>query len=357
MRILRFLLVLVFGMALLLPPTAVAAQSPPVNDNFSNATPIGALPFSDTVDTTDATLETGEPAPPCAFTPLTGSVWYAFTPAVDGTVTASAQLQFGSTAIAAYTGTQLGGLTQVGCQVFGSLTLRVTAGTTYYFQTGGMFGQSGSLTFGLIVTPPPTAGFFSFPFQPSIFDTVQFFDDSFDPFGIGIASEAWDLGDGTTATGCCPSHRYATDADYRVTVTVTTFDGRVASVSRVVTVKTHDVAIAKFTVPQAASAGQTRGITVGIVDNRYPETVQVELLKGVPGAGQFDNFQVVGTLTQSVSVLGGNRTTPFGFDYTFTSDDAAVGSVTFEAVATIIGAPDAIPADNTATALPTKVNP
>jgi hypothetical protein len=140
-----------------------------------------------------------------------------------------------------------------------------------------------------------------------------------------------------------------------VELTATTFDGRSASASQVVHVKTHDVAIMKFLVPQVAGVGQTRMISAGISDSRYPETVQVQLFKSVPGS--FNNFQLVGTLTQSVPVLPGNRTTPFDFSYTFTSDDAAAGKVTFEAVATIVGARDAQPADNTVIALPTRVNP
>src|SRR5207248_9238195 len=107
----------------------------------------------------------------------------------------------------------------------------------------------------------------------------------------------------------------------------------------------------KFTVPQSASVGQTRTITVSLANHRYGETVQVQLLKSVSGGG----WASVGTLTQSVPVRGGNRTIDFAFSYTFTSDDAAVGKVTFEAVATIVGARDAQPADNTAIALPTKV--
>ncbi len=63
----------------------------------------------------------------------------------------------------------------------------------------------------------------------------------------------------------------------------------------------------------------------------------------------------MGTLAQYVPVRSGNRTTNFAFSYTFTSADAVVGKVTFEAVATIIGARDALPADNTLIAPPTKV--
>jgi hypothetical protein len=58
----------------------------------------------------------------------------------------------------------------------------------------------------------------------------------------------------------------------------------------------------------------------------------------------------------SWAARGGRRLEAAHNSYTFTSDDAALGKVTFEAVATIVNARDALPADNTATALPTKVN-
>ena len=51
----------------------------------------------------------------------------------------------------------------------------------------------------------------------------------------------------------------------------------------------------------------------------------------------------------------GNRTTDFNFTYTFTGDDAALGSVTFQTVATIENARDALPVDNNAIGLPTRV--
>jgi hypothetical protein len=109
----------------------------------------------------------------------------------------------------------------------------------------------------------------------------------------------------------------------------------------------HDVAIKKFTVPQSARSNQTRQITVGISNNACPDTVQVQLFK--------NNSLLLGTLTQFVPVRGKNRTTDFDFSYTFTSTDATAKKVTFTAVATIIGAPDAFPSDNIATAT-TKVS-
>jgi hypothetical protein len=56
-----------------------------------------------------------------------------------------------------------------------------------------------------------------------------------------------------------------------------------------------------------------------------------------------------------VPVRGGNRTTNFAFNYTFTPEDAQLGKVSFQAVAAIQGARDAIPADNTFVSLPTRV--
>jgi hypothetical protein len=119
----------------------------------------------------------------------------------------------------------------------------------------------------------------------------------------------------------------------------------------VVPVRTHDVAITKFTVPKSAHAGQTREITVGIRNQRYPDTVQVQLSKSTP-----TGFQTVGTLNQLIPVRNGNNTTPVTFSYTFTNEDAVVGKVTFQAVVTILGARDALSADNTAISAPTRVS-
>jgi PKD repeat protein len=322
----------------------------PANDDFGDAASIGSLPYDASVDTTAATLEAGEPSPSCVGG-LAGSAWYAFTPAASGSVSASINSSF-STGMAAYTGNSVSGLTQVGCHAFGGvMTIHVDAGTTYYFQVGGMFGQRGSLSFHLDVTPPPQANFFQSVSDPSSYDNIQFFDQSSDPGEMPIQSQAWSFGDGGTATGCCPLHRYTADGDYTVELTVTTTDGRTGSIRRVIRVRTHDVGIAKIAAPQNGSVGQTRQIQVNVFDLRYPETVQVQLLKSVPGG-----FEVVGTLTQSISPRGKNQTTPYTFNYTFTADDASVGKVTFKAVATIVGARDALPADNEAIAAPTRVS-
>src|SRR6266566_95080 len=327
---------------------------PPANDLFVNATAIAALPFSDALDLTAATNEAGEPTTPSCAAPYGGigsSAWYRFTPAETGSISANAFNSGFSTVVAAYTGTSVTGLTEVGCGVFGNRsTFRALANTTYYFQVGGLFGQTGSLQFHLEVTPPPVANFGFFPFDASTFDVVQFFDQSFDPGGVGFALPAWTFGDGTTGTGN-PTHRFAADGDYSVQLTVTTLDGRTALASQTLHVRTHDIAITRFQTPNAASSGQTRRIVVSINSKRYDETVEVRLLRSVPGG-----FQQFGSLTQFVPMDPKSGTTNFNFTYTFTDDDAQIGKVTFKAVAVMSGARDALPADDEAIGPPTKVS-
>ncbi len=329
---------------------------PPPNDNFANAKVIPSLPFDDTEDTAGASVQADEPTPPCAYNGLMKTVWYAFTPQTSGSISANILNYYFTPMLAAYTGTSLTALTLVGCQNYGELlTFHADAGTTYYFQVGVLYpwDQGGSMQFHLDVAPLPVASFYFSPYDPTVFDNVQFYGYySYDPTNIGIQYYGWNFGDGTsmTSTDCCPIHRYTKDGTYTVKLTVTTFDGRAASTSQVVAVKTHDVAITKFSVPQSASSGQTRQIVVGVNSRRYPETVQVDLYKS-----SLNGYQFVGTTIQSVPVRSANRTTDFNFSYTFTKDDAILGKVTFRAVAIISGVRDALPADNEAISLPTKV--
>jgi hypothetical protein len=319
---------------------------PPANDDVADASQIGSLPFSDTYDLTSATREPTEPIAPCASASPT--VWYAFDSTVDATLTAAVS-DFGSN-IAVYRGTNFGDLTLVDCAAFRVSTFDALVGERFYFQVGGQFDQARFGSFSLTVTPPPHVTMLFGPGDPSVFDTVQFNALVQDPGGIGVEQLRWDFGDGSTGSGFGATHAYVADGDYTVELTATTFDGRSASTTQVLQVRTHDVAISKLSVPNSASSGQTRSITVGIANRRYPESVTVTLLRLTP-AGPVQ----VGSLTQAVPVRTGNRTTDFAFSYTFTADDARVGKVSFQAVATINGARDAIPGDNQAQSLPTKV--
>jgi hypothetical protein len=151
--------------------------------------------------------------------------------------------------------------------------------------------------------------------------------------------------------GVAPPHRYAADGDYPVTRRVTTLDGRSATATQTLSVRTHDVSLERIQTPNSARVDQTRSIGVSVRGGQYPETVQVDLYKSAPGAFE----QLVGTKTLPVPAARGGRSTGYDFSYAFTSDDGAAGKVTFRAVATIVGARDAAPADNQAIAAPTEV--
>lgn len=337
--------------------TAALAVAP--NDNFANATVIdlNALPYTDTQDITDATTEANEPFY-CSFTFQT--IWYRFTSTDAGWL--GLELHFGSygadLSLFRDTGSGLLGLNLVTCGT-DTLALLTQAGTTYYIQAKApCCGSSGNLRLDLrrVPQPQPVASFYFGPSDPSIFDTIQFSDQSYDPGLVGIDSQAWSFGDGSTATGCCPTHHYATDGDRTVSLAVTTYDGRTASTSHVVSVKTHDVGIASFKTPQTAARGQTRQLTIGVRNTRYPETVHVELLKSV--ASSYQTFQTIGFLDQSVPVRPSNRTTDVSFSYTFSNEDAQVGKVLFKAVLSYTNyyVRDAFPADNEAISSPVKVS-
>ena len=328
---------------------------PPANDAFADSKTVGSLPYVDFVDMLAATVEPGEQTnPPGVFATFQGSAWYAFTAPTSTSMLVTELGCCAQTGVGIYTGNSLGSLAHVpATRAFGRSVFQATAGTTYMIQLGRgvVFGSSASLGIRVEETPAPSVTVFLNPFDPSSFDTIQFFGSGFDPAAIGIDSWSWDFGDGATGTGQVASHRYAADGDYEVMLVVRTPDGRSASSTRVVNVRTHDVAITKLQVPQSANVGQTRQVNVGLSNKRYGETAQVQLFKSGPGG-----FELVGTLTQSVPIRGGGRTTDFQFSYTFTSADEALGKVTFKAVASLVGARDALPADNEAVALPTRVN-
>jgi hypothetical protein len=159
MRQLVLLTGLLIGVVWLLAGSS-AVRAAPVNDDFSSAATIGPLPYSTTVDTSEATLESGEPQP-CIGS--TKTVWFAFTAPATG----SYQIDtFGSsfdTVFSVYTGSSLSGLSYIDCAddtVTGSqsrLQLQATAGTVYRIQAGGYTDRSGTLVVNVAVTPPPPA--------------------------------------------------------------------------------------------------------------------------------------------------------------------------------------------------------
>lgn len=137
------------GLTIMAAGTAFAAV--PTNDDFANATPIAQMPFTDAVNTVDATTQATDPAV-CGG--AAHSVWYSYTSDRDGTLTFDT---FGSdfdTQLSAYTGTE-GSLTMLACNDDSSnvlqsqVTIDIATGTTYYFMPTGCCrtadGTSGNL--------------------------------------------------------------------------------------------------------------------------------------------------------------------------------------------------------------------
>jgi PKD repeat protein len=223
----------------------------------------------------------------------------------------------------------------------GTYTVTVTA-TTWDGRTG-MYSQDVTVT----TPPPPDVHVYSYPWDPSSYDTIQFGVWTWDPVGVGIESYAWTFGDGSSSTDPYPSHRYGADGTYEVRLAVRTFDGREASASMTVTVQTRDVSITRLVTARSASAGQTKPVSVDIASRRATETVHVELFRSTPwGYQQVDQRTITVSTARSVRVA---------FDYLFTAEDASYGRVTFKVVATIVGYRDALPADNEAMSAATKV--
>jgi hypothetical protein len=330
----------------------------PVNDDFANAKIIPEpLSFGDTVNTQAATREPNEPVPSCTYSGNGNhSVWYAFTPTTSESISANIPWATTWPVLAVYTGSSLSDLKEVKCENNAQqMTFHADGGTTYYFQISDQYSSDGGgevINFDLVVASPPIASFFFSPSDPTIYDTVQFYNYSYDPGNAGFQTVAWDFGDGMASTDFTTNHKYAKDGDYTVQLSLTTADGRTASTSQVVQVRTHDVTITKLSAPNAANVGQTRTITVSVNSKNYSETVQIDLYRSVVGGWEY-----VGSVTQNVPARASKRTVTYSFSYKFTNADASIGKVSFYAVATIPNARDGYPADNEAySSPPTKVN-
>jgi hypothetical protein len=156
----KYALLVLAALTLGLVQTPAAVAAPPANDDFDSAVLISALPFTDSVDTTEAT--TAGDDPDCAGNGHT--VWYSFTAPAEMGIEANT---FGSdydTTLSVYTGSR-GALTQIRCNddaadsVQSRVRFNATAGVTYFFMVGSFFDSpGGNLTFSvqeIPLLPPP----------------------------------------------------------------------------------------------------------------------------------------------------------------------------------------------------------
>ena len=126
----------------------------PPNDDFADALVIGGDEGS--VDGTNdgASFETSEPGS------VSGSVWYRWTAPSTGPAAFKTCGSSFDTAIAVYTGSDLGSLSFVtydddACSPASIARFDATAGTTYSVAVGGCCGESGDFTLAWDRSPPP----------------------------------------------------------------------------------------------------------------------------------------------------------------------------------------------------------
>lgn len=130
----------------LLPASVLAA---PANDDFANAKVIiGSLPYTHSMNPSDATTESNEPESECAGAEAT--VWYRFTPTSGGVYRVDTMGSNYNTDIAVFRGTTLANLVLIDCNHdidfndpglhTSRIAFRATANTRYYFRVNGSGG-------------------------------------------------------------------------------------------------------------------------------------------------------------------------------------------------------------------------
>ena len=160
MRRTKFLIALLAIAGILGGATPALAAPGPSNDTIAGATTITALPFSDTVDTTKATMDADEEAAgqPCrdfGAPDIEKSVWYKYVASADITLAVNTSASSYTTGIAAYVGAPAA-TTFVSCAP-GQLVTSVASGQTIYWMIFGDQPGSpgGTLRITVDEAPPP----------------------------------------------------------------------------------------------------------------------------------------------------------------------------------------------------------
>ena len=128
----RYLGAIVGAVVVALLLVAPAAAAPPANDTFAGAMTISALPFSATLDTTEATTDANdaEANTNCGAPATEASVWYALTPSTAETVEVDVSASNYSAGVIVVTGSP-GSFSLVTCGP-GAVAFSAASGVTYY---------------------------------------------------------------------------------------------------------------------------------------------------------------------------------------------------------------------------------
>lgn len=156
-RAIPVILAIMLSLGLAVPVLAAA----PSNDTFAGRTVIGSLPFSESLDTTDATTDADDDEinAQCGAPATDASVWYELTPASDVTVIADVSDSDYSAGVGVATGSP-GSFAVVACGP-GAVGFEAFSGETYAIlvfddQLDGA-GIGGTLNILVDEAPPPPA--------------------------------------------------------------------------------------------------------------------------------------------------------------------------------------------------------
>ena len=154
----RIVAMVASAVALVLFGTPVAMAVAPSSDDFASATTVTEpLPFTDTLNTSDATADITDPEPSCLDTSHT--VWYSFTPSATAFVHVDTIGSDFDTTLSVWTGTE-GNLSEVACNddffgVQSRAAFEAVQGTTYSIMAGSFFDNpGGSLTLNVDMARP-----------------------------------------------------------------------------------------------------------------------------------------------------------------------------------------------------------
>jgi hypothetical protein len=150
-------LLIAWSLAFAVPVLAAA----PSNDTFGGATVIGSLPFTQTLDTTEATTDaTDQEANPsdCGAPAMDASVWYTVTASSDDGIAVDVSQSSYSAGVSVVTGSP-GSFTFVTCGP-GAVEFPTVNGETYSIvafddQTDGSAANGGTLVINVEAVPPP----------------------------------------------------------------------------------------------------------------------------------------------------------------------------------------------------------
>jgi len=135
----RNLLILV-GLTLSMLYGGVAFAEAPSNDNQANALDVARLPYTHTVDITEATQEPDDLH--CGTLPGGNTVWYKITPVKDLTIGFHTETEVEELSLSIFAGSPAS-LIMLYCSYSPYNSLEASAGTTYYLQMATCCGSPG----------------------------------------------------------------------------------------------------------------------------------------------------------------------------------------------------------------------